>query len=367
MTRRGTSSSLLATAIIVLMIVAAGALTFSYADIQKGGPGASSTEQTTPLQTTPTSTTASASRATSSTTASGSLSANCSGFTPVPQEHVGNLTPVILMQPNTVGYVCVTYTAAWAGDPSTFNATVSGWESLYLKNGSYPLQLYFGDSSGRLAPNTFNITATPESVRPSANVTSVMVLYRVAALSDSKGFYENSVPYGYCGSVPMAVGYSASQVNGSDFPPRPPPHSCVAEMYAPTSVGVSGIGVTLVDIPPSRLYLIGTTSTVPSCSESGSGFNGYVPCFTYNETNATVFNCLAQAATQSGCTVAFGSGQTWGYNVTVWYPATNQSLPWANCAYVVSNPSGQTSKVYLDCIPTGTNSFIIAEPPGPLT
>ena len=270
------------------------------------------------------------------------------------------------MQPNTAGYVCVTYSAAWAEDPSTFNATVLGWETL-LKNGSYPFNLYFGDSSGRLAPNAFNITAAPGSVRPSANVTSVTVLYRVAALSDSKGFYEDSVPYGYCGSVPMAVGFSTSQVNGSDFPPRTPPHSCIAELYAPTSVGVSGIGVTLVDIPPSRLYLVADAGNVPSCSESGGGFSGYVPCFTYNRTAATAFECTAQAASSAGCTVAFGSGKTWGYNVTVWYPVADQSAPWANCAYAVSNVSGRTEKVYLDCIPTGTNSFIVAEPPGPLT
>jgi len=368
MTIRGTSSSPLAAAIIVLTIIAIAALSYSHLGVQtKSGPSASeqtiSTPQTTKVKTASTLQTTT----TFSAPASSSPITNCSGFTAIPQEPVGNLTPVILMQPNTVGYVCVNYKAAWDDDPSTFNATVSGWESLYLKNGSYPFQLYLGDSSGRLAPNAFNITATPGSIRPSANITLVAVLYRVEALSGSKGFYENSVPYGYCGSVPLAVGYSASQVNGSDFPPRPPPHSCIAEMYAPTSVGVSGIGLTLVDIPPSRLYLIASTGTVPSCSESGSGFNGYVPCFTYNETAATEFNCIAQAATSSGCTVVFGSGQTWGYNVTVWYPSTNQSFPWANCAYIVSNASGHTQEVYLDCIPIGTNSLIIAEPPSPLT
>ncbi len=288
------------------------------------------------------------------------VEAGCAGSISVSQRPVGNLTPVLLMQPNTMGSICVTYKAAWSDDPSFFSSLISSWESVYLKNGSYPFTMYIGNNS---ALGAFTISPTPGSIRPSANVSYVTVLYRVSALANSKGIYENSAPYGYCGSMPMAVGYSASQLNGSDFPSRPPPHSCIAELYSPVSVGVVGIDVAYVDIAPSRLYLDQYTGT---CAETGPGYSGNVPCFTYDRSGAYVFGCTAAAATQSGCTVSFGSGST-GYNVTVWYPDTNQSIPWANCAYAVTNPSGQTPRVFEDCIPVTSTSFIVADYPSPLT
>jgi hypothetical protein len=220
--------------------------------------------------------------------------------------------------------------------------------------------IYIGNSSAR---GDFTITPIPDTIRPSENVTYVTVLYNVSALANSKGIYEYSAPYGYCGSMPMAVGYNASQLDGSDFPPRPPPHSCIAELYSPVAVEVVGIGVTYVDIPASRSYLASYTE---ACSETGPGYSGNVPCFTYDKSQAYVFGCTAAATTPSGCTVSFGGGSM-SYNVIVWYPDTNKSLPWANCAYAVSNPSGQTSRMFEECIPITSSSFIVASPPEPLT
>jgi hypothetical protein len=288
------------------------------------------------------------------------VEAGCAGSVSVSQRPVGNRTPVLLMQPNTIGSICVTYKAAWSDDPSIFSSLVSGWESVYLKNGSYPFALYVGNNS---ALGSFTTSATPNSIRPSANVSYVTVLFRVSALANSKGIYEYSAPYGYCGSMPMAVGYTASQLNGSNFPPRPPGHSCIAELYSPVSVGVVGINVTYLDIAASRLYLDQYTG---SCAETSPGYSGNVPCFTYVRSDAYVFACSAAAATPSGCTVSFGSGST-GYDVIVWYPDTNQSVPWANCAYAVKNPTGQTPRMSEVCIPVTSSSFIVAGPPEPLT
>jgi hypothetical protein len=290
------------------------------------------------------------------------VEARCAGSTSVPQRPVGNLTPVLLMRPRTLGSVCVTYKAAWSDDPSIFDSLISGWESGYLKNGSYPFQMYIGNNSARGA---FNIIPTPSSVRPSANVTFVTVLFNVSALANSRGIYEYSAPYGFCGSMPMAVGFKASQLNGSDFPPRPPVHSCIAELYSPVSVSVNGINVTLVNIAPSREYLTTDTST-GSCSETGPGYSGNTPCFTYDRSGAYVFNCTSAAATPSGCMVSFGSGST-AYTLTVWYPDTNKSIPWANCAFSVSNPTGHTSLSFEQCIPVASASFIVAAYPDSLT
>ena len=267
-----------------------------------------------------------------------------------------------MMQPGTAGSICVTYKAAWSDYPSYFNSTISGWESIYLKNGSFPLTLYIGNNSAR---SPFTITASPSTMHLSANVTYVTVLYRVSALPNSTGIYEHSAPYGYCDSMPMAVGFSPSQLKGSDFPPRPPIHSCIAELYAPVSVGVEGIGVTYVDILPSRGYLT-TGNETSYCSETGPGYSGNVPCLTFDRSEASVFNCTATGATALGCTISFGSESS-AYNITVWYPDTNRSIPWANCAYVVSNPTGQTPQAFEDCIPVTASSFIIAGPYESLT
>lgn len=281
-------------------------------------------------------------------------SGGCQGGVSVPQQPVGNFTPVLLMQPNTVGYVCVTYKAAWSDDPSIFNEVVS--TSPFFSNGTYSFGMWIGNNS---TSNAFIVTPTPSSVRPSANVTQVTVQYKVTVLANSSGIYDYSAPYGYCGSIPMAVGYSVAQLNGSDFPSRPFPHSCFAEPYAPVSVNVSGIGVALEDIAPSRLYLYGGTG----CGEgSGTGYSGNVPCFTYDKSSAYVFDCLTAAATPSGCTASFGS-----YKVTVWYPEDNESQPWANCAYAVSNSYAQTPRSFEDCYPLSSSSFIVASAPQSLT
>lgn len=290
------------------------------------------------------------------------VEAACADSTTVPQRPVGNLTPVLLMKPNAVGTVCVTYKAAWSDNPSTFDSLISGWESIYLKNGTYTFGFSIGNNSG---PGPFTINTTPESIRPSANVTYVTVAYRVAALVNSKGIYDYSAPYGFCGSMPMAVGFNASQLKGSDFPNRPSPHSCPAKLYSPVSVDVVGIGQTLVDIAPSRLYLATPTSG-SSCGQIGPGYSGNTPCFTNDRAGAYVFQCMASAATMGGCTVGFGSGSG-AYYVTVWYPDKNQSIPWANCAYRVSNPTGHTAKSFWDCLPVTSTSFIVAGPNEPLT
>jgi hypothetical protein len=61
-----------------------------------------------------------------------------------------------------------------------------------------------------------------------------------------------------------------------------------------------------------------------------------------------------------------GTGSS-AFNVTVWYPTKNQTIPWANCYYVVSNTSGRTPAAWDVCIALTSNSFVVATPPGPLT
>lgn len=284
---------------------------------------------------------------------------SCAGGATVPQRPIGNLTPVLVMQPNSSGSICVTYRTSWGGDPSAFSRVMS---SPFLPNGSYHFYMYIGNDS---ITNAFSITPTPSSIRPAANMTRVTVVYRVTAHANSKGIYKYSAPYGYCDSMPMAVGYDVSKLKGSYFPPRPFPHSCIASLFVPVSVEVAGINVTYVDIAPSRLYLAGNSET--SCSETiGGGYSGFVPCFTEDKSGAYVFDCMTTAATPSGCSVYFGNESTL-YRVTVWYPDINPSFPVENCSYAVSNPTGQTPRTFYVCIPVGSTSFVVASLPEPLT
>lgn len=90
--------------------------------------------------------------------------------------------------------------------------------------------------------HSFRIGVFPASVNITAYTDYVTVLYAITSLSNSTGYYSNSIPYQYCTSMPLAVGHSASDVNGSDFGPliQPP---CAFRALSPVSVSVSGMGV----------------------------------------------------------------------------------------------------------------------------
>jgi hypothetical protein len=89
------------------------------------------------------------------------------------------------------------------------------------------------------------VSASPGSIQPSSTTDYVSVVYTVRALANSTGFYDRSAPYDYCIGMPMAVGYSASQVNSSDFDPivQPP---CALLPFGPVGVSVGGMGVVYV-------------------------------------------------------------------------------------------------------------------------
>jgi hypothetical protein len=94
--------------------------------------------------------------------------------------------------------------------------------------------------------HSFQISVLPNSIRPSASMDYVTVVYIVTALSNSTGFYDESAPWTGCDGMPMAVGYSAPQVNVSDFT-QPPPHNCFVQLLDPVTEYVTGMNVTYVD------------------------------------------------------------------------------------------------------------------------
>lgn len=154
-----------------------------------------------------------------------------------------SLIPVLLMQPNATAYLCVTYQTAWKGnftaypggpyEPYAFHPFVVSNEQC-TDNGCKP----YGFS------NAFAVGVFPPVVNLTAHTDYVVVLYTITALAGSTGYYSNGVTFGCGPGFPMAVGHSASDVNGSDFGPLLTP-SCPVSLYllSPVSVSVSGMGV----------------------------------------------------------------------------------------------------------------------------
>ncbi len=153
--------------------------------------------------------------------------------------------PVLLMQPGSTGYICVTYQSVWEGNSSLY-------QKQYFVNGIYPFELSIGTESctasgggtgtycAETVSHSFVITASPASIIPTPTMDYVSMVYTVTALGSSTGFYDRSAPYERCSGMPMAVGYS--QVNASDFAPIAAP-SCPFLPFAPVGVSVQGIGV----------------------------------------------------------------------------------------------------------------------------
>lgn len=155
--------------------------------------------------------------------------------------------PVLLMQPESTAFICVTYQSIWEGNSSQY-------QSLFSGIGSYQFGLSISKeqcaTSGGTTSCTANIShsfmvsASPNSIQVSGITDYATVIYTVNSLSNSTGFYDNSAPYlASCISMPMAVGFAASQVNASDFAPRVIP-GCPIQMFSPSSVSVGGMNVT---------------------------------------------------------------------------------------------------------------------------
>lgn len=147
------------------------------------------------------------------------------------------------MGPDFTGYVCVTYhvhISAYSPNPTQLTP---------IHVGKYSCSAVNGASS--CLPNdshSFQNSVIPNNVTLSGSFSYFTVVYIVKALSNATGFYDYSAPWrGGCGfGVPLAVGYSASQVNASDFT-QPPASSCPylpAPDVVPIAEYVTGMNVT---------------------------------------------------------------------------------------------------------------------------
>ena len=124
-----------------------------------------------------------------------------------------NIFPVLVMSPNSTATVCVTYNIK------------SDWQS-YQNKDVYPHGIletccfvHMGWYSSHTSSNKFDILSNPLlfNVTGVYNGSKISVTYKIYAKSDSKGFYDTSVPFDECLSYPLAVGYSTSEVDATKF------------------------------------------------------------------------------------------------------------------------------------------------------
>jgi len=164
----------------------------------------------------------------------------------VPQVDYNGTIPVLLMQPNSTATVCVTYQFLfdWASYPNK-DVYPEGIAHFGLGIGrnecKYYDESYYTCSYKDTPPDLFRVIAIPNqlNVTSATNSSNFTIIYKIYAAPNSKGFYDYSVPKGYCGSYHLAVGYTGAQVKASDFSPFsfiPPP--CFLSLYMVDSVRI---------------------------------------------------------------------------------------------------------------------------------
>jgi hypothetical protein len=165
--------------------------------------------------------------------------------------------PVLLMQPNSTALLCVTYQSVWQGNATEFPQFAQSVNAPY----NFSLEVSREHcETGRnsftcttIISHSFAIAAYPTSVQPTTATDYVTVLFVITALGNSTGFYDSAAPFQHCSGTPLAVGYAASQVNGSDFGPRLV-HPCVFSLFAPSALSVSGMSFEYIqasEFPPT--------------------------------------------------------------------------------------------------------------------
>lgn|GEM_PF-5991635 len=160
--------------------------------------------------------------------------------------------PVLLMEPKATGFICVIYKSVSNGGVMPNATGIDG----YLQ-GFHIFKSQCATESGGIGcsyrqsdsfeTSGYKLDSTTPFISNSTSI-YVGVVYSVTALSNATGFYTDSAPRPGCGGLPMAVGYSASQLKSSDFTGFFSV-SCPYSPFEPVEVGVIGIQVTDLVFP----------------------------------------------------------------------------------------------------------------------
>ena len=150
------------------------------------------------------------------------VDSSCNGTEILSPNYHAMMFPVLLMQPNSVSCVKLTYDVNRPYGTDENGGSWPRYETIPLEVNdlNYEGDSYqYGVTMGKDYASSFNITAFPKTV-DHANYpvgSNFTVTYLIRALPNSTGFYDQSVPMPPCDRYPLAVGYNAGQVNSSDF------------------------------------------------------------------------------------------------------------------------------------------------------
>lgn len=166
--------------------------------------------------------------------------------------------PVLLMQPNSTGYVCVVYQTAWDGNQSLFNEYSGSFgiqnpiHELPLLVGGQCSKVNGGTTCGSAISSSFKDSVTPNYVTILGSTAFFTTVFVMTALSNSTGIYARSAPGPGCsGSDSLAVGFQAQDVNASalGLSSSTPCLAAPASPFVPVSEYVTGMNVTYINNP----------------------------------------------------------------------------------------------------------------------
>lgn len=162
--------------------------------------------------------------------------------------------PTLVMRPRQTGFVCVIYRSEPSG--GTYLGAVQFERFLgtfAVFSSSCKIDSQGGISCHNTESQSFRVSGyVSNSTTPFVDNSTAFyygAVYSVTALGNATGFYTASAPRPGCGGFPLAVGYSASQLNATDFLGFFKTTLCINGPFAPVQVGVIGIPVTMLDFP----------------------------------------------------------------------------------------------------------------------
>ena len=140
---------------------------------------------------------------------------------------------VLVMQPNTEGTICVTYSVGYnASAPNIFNATkvqgVVNIANTQISGSGYyrTLSPAPGVNITSNAASAFDSAVQNDSTTAQYHVNEVTVVYSVSASADASGIYDFSFPFDCPGLFPLAILGGSQTVISSNFPGYFTPDEC---------------------------------------------------------------------------------------------------------------------------------------------
>ncbi len=184
---------------------------------------------------------------------------NCGRFQAIPEDQSDIYTvPVLLMGSGSTACARLHFTSESPHNTNSADLLSAVRRQADFRIGNYNLATNgqsFSISPGWDHTRSFQIYAASQEVDSSSTAhpagdnptyypagTNFTITYIIHAPPAARGFYDYSLPRPSCGSYPLSVGFSESQVNSSDFSKANPlGQLCVTTPYKLLSVEVAGM------------------------------------------------------------------------------------------------------------------------------